>query len=146
MQSPYPHDPTKPMQPVPSYAAVPSGYGQMAPTTDYEMIPGYGPLYPVVYAARPPYRMKAVGSFVFGIIGFLLLPAFGLGFLFGIFAVAEGHSAMKEFSRDIMPRSGRALAFTGILLGWISIAIGAIAILVAIAFAGAIASAISSFA
>ena len=91
-------------------------------------------------AARPTSAL-AITSLVSGILGWTLLP-----FLGSIAAVICGHMARAEIRRD--PNlDGDGMAVAGLVLGWVSIALGVLAILlviVAILFFGGLAAFIAA--
>ena len=91
-------------------------------------------------AARPTSAL-AITSLVSGILGWTLLP-----FLGSIAAVICGHMARAEVRRD--PNlDGDGMAVAGLVLGWVSIALGVLAILlviVAILFFGGLAAFIAA--
>lgn len=112
----------------PGYAPAP-GYGapaaQPSPQVGY---PAYGtPSYPV-YAAPRPTSGLAVASLVCGLAGFLLswlvVPA-----LASIAAVICGHMALKQ-TKTNPALGGRGMAFAGLILGYVGVAVLAFVIVV----------------
>ena len=65
---------------------------------------------------------KAVASLVCGIGGFVLLPV-----VLSVLALVFGHQARREI-RERPGEGGEGLATAGIVLGWIGVALGAVAI------------------
>ncbi|HEY8961436.1 MAG TPA: GYF domain-containing protein [Luteolibacter sp.] len=90
----------------------------------------YGPYY-----ASPPTSGLAIASMVCGLVGFLLCYFCAL---LGIPAVICGHMALKQMNESSLPMSGRGMALTGLILGYLWIGLSLLAIF-AIAF-GAISS------
>ena len=139
--------------PAPDYGQQPSapGYGQQPPAPGYGQqppAPGYGQQYQQPYGQQPgqpqqPYGQPAYGqpapgytqpygqpaakspilsilSLVGGILGIVLNIAWGIGFLFGIAAVVLGF-----IGRNKEPQA-KGFWLTGIILGFVSIAIAII--------------------
>lgn len=121
--------------PPPGYGQQPPapGYGQQPPAPGYQQPygqqPGYGqpaygqpaPGYAQPYgqpAAKSP--ILSILSLVGGIVGIVLNLAWGIGFLFGIAAIVLGF-----IGRNKEPQA-RGFSLTGIILGFVSIAIAII--------------------
>ncbi|CAN5145821.1 hypothetical protein BH23VER1_BH23VER1_32970 [soil metagenome] len=86
------------------------------------------PLSDVPYPPPPPGRTTpglTVASFVCGLVSIVL----GLGALTGIPAVILGHMAMKLYRTEPEIHEGRGLAVAGLVLGYISIALTVLGIL-----------------
>jgi hypothetical protein len=79
-------------------------------------------------AVYPRTSSMAIVSLIFGILAYVFLPFVG-----ALIAVICGHSARAEIRRA-MPGTidGDGLALTGLILGWIQLAVTAIAIAFAI--------------
>ena len=86
---------------------------------------GYG------YAA-PQTNQKALWSMILGILSIV-----ACGLLAGIPALILGSSAKKEIAAAGGAQSGEGMATAGVILGWISVAISVVVLLV---FAGGVAS------
>ena len=106
-------------------------------TTEPQLPPVSPPPSPAPYPAPRQTSALAITSLVSGILGWTLLP-----FLGSIAAVICGHMARAEIRRD--PNlDGDGMAVAGLVLGWVSIAFGVLAILlviVAILFFGGLAA------
>lgn len=79
-----------------------------------------GPRYPG--APRRGISGLAVASLVLGILGILLIPAFGFGAVFGFPAIILGHVAGWKLRRAAEAGAGAALA--GLILGYLAVAAG----------------------
>jgi hypothetical protein len=80
--------------------------------------------YQVVYTVRPPVRGTAITGFVLAIVAFvlLLIPVVpGIGALLGLPSVILGHVALRQFSHDLRPRSGKELAIASLPIGYLAI-------------------------
>ncbi len=77
----------------------------------------------------------AIVSLVAGILGWTLLPFFG-----SIGAIITGHMARGEIRRSAGALDGDGLAITGLVLGWGSIIVTIVGILIAVMFFGSIAA------
>lgn len=77
----------------------------------------------------------AVISLVAGILGWTLLP-----FLGSLGAIITGHMARSEIRRAAGTVDGNGLAIAGLVLGWGSVVVTIIGILVAVMFFGGIAA------
>ena len=116
-------------------------------TTEPNLPPASPPPSPALPPAAPPAPVArptsalAITTLVSGILGWTLLP-----FLGSIAAVICGHMARAEIRRD--PNlDGDGMAVAGLVLGWVSIALGVLAILlviVAILFFGGLAAFIAA--
>ena len=112
-------------------------------TTEPQLPPVSPPPSPAPYPTPAPRQTSALAitSLVSGILGWTLLP-----FLGSIAAVICGHMARAEIRRD--PNiDGDGMAVAGLVLGWVSIAFGVLAILlviVAILFFGGLAAFIAA--
>ena len=98
------------------------------------------PLPPAPTAGRETSAL-AVTSLIGGILGWTLLPLLG-----SLAAVICGHMARAEIRRD--PNlDGDGMALAGLILGWVSIGLGVLAILAVvfiILFAGGLAAFLAS--
>ncbi|GAA4799787.1 DUF4190 domain-containing protein [Lysobacter hankyongensis] len=77
----------------------------------------------------------AVISLVAGILGWTLLP-----FLGSLGAIITGHMARSEIRRAAGTVDGNGLAIAGLVLGWGSVVVTVIGILLAVLFFGGIAA------
>jgi hypothetical protein len=77
----------------------------------------------------------AVISLVAGILGWTLLP-----FLGSLGAIITGHMARSEIRRSAGTVDGNGLAIAGLVLGWGSVVVTVIGILLAVMFFGGIAA------
>ena len=77
----------------------------------------------------------AVISLIAGILGWSLLPLLG-----SVGAIVTGHMARREIRRSAGTLDGDGLALTGLVLGWASVLLSVIGVLVAILFFGGIAA------
>lgn len=77
----------------------------------------------------------AVVSLVFGILGWTLIPVIG-----AIVAVITGHMARAEIRRSAGLLEGDGLAVAGLVLGWLSIALGLAALAIFLLFFGGVAA------
>ncbi len=96
-------------------------------------------------AARRPYREDtamnaaaprttsslAIVSLVFGILGWTFLPGVG-----AIVAVVTGHLARGEIRRSAQSLDGDGLAVGGLVLGWLMIAMGLMAVAMFVVLGG----------
>ncbi|AKC85583.1 DUF4190 domain-containing protein [Pseudoxanthomonas suwonensis] len=76
----------------------------------------------------------AIASLVSGILGWTLLP-----FLGALVAIITGHMARGEIRAANGQLDGDGLAVAGLVLGWVSMALILVAIVVVFAFLGGIA-------
>lgn len=77
----------------------------------------------------------AVLSLIAGILGWTLLP-----FLGSIAAIITGHLARGQIRREPQRYDGDGLALGGLILGWSSVIIAVLTVIVAILFFGGIAA------
>jgi len=92
--------------PVPAgYPAAPAGY----PAAPYTGHPGYANNY-------GPTSGLAITSMICGIMGFVTCIIF-----LGIPAVICGHMALKQISESELPRGGRGMAISGLIMGYIQV-------------------------
>jgi small-conductance mechanosensitive channel len=75
----------------------------------------------------------AVVSLVSGLLGWSILPLLG-----SIVAIITGHMARAEIRRNPDTLEGDGLAIAGLVLGWLSIALGILAIIAIFLFFGGI--------
>jgi len=80
-----------------------------------------------------PNSSLAVVSLVCGLLGWTLLP-----FLGSIVAIITGHMARAEIRRNPEALDGDGLAIAGLVLGWVSVALGLLAIVALVLFFGGI--------
>lgn len=76
----------------------------------------------------------AVISLVAGILGWTLMPVLG-----SLAAIITGHMARAEIRRDPGRLEGDGLAITGLILGWVNVALVVLAILAIFLFFGGLA-------
>lgn len=154
MSSPYPGDPYNTYDPYSSYrepSYQESSYEQPAyqqpayqqPPYQQPWVSGYPIIQPII-VVNPPTNGKAIASMVLGICIILaactfsalspLAALFGLGT--GIPAVILGHLALRQINASGGTQGGQGMAITGLVLGYISIAVGLIAAFLAILFFG----------
>jgi Domain of unknown function (DUF4190) len=82
----------------------------------------------------------AIFSLVAGILGWTLLPWLG-----SIGAIIAGHMARGEIRRSAGTIDGDGFAITGLVLGWGSVIVTLVGILVAVMFFGGIAALLAWF-
>ena len=80
--------------------------------------------------ARPTSAL-AIASVVFGVLGWSLLPVIG-----GIAAILFGHMARSEIRREAGTMDGDGLAVVGLVLGYASVLLAALALLAIFLFLG----------
>lgn len=112
--SPYvpPTYPTPPSYPTPpAYGAAP-GYGTPPPQTPPVAAYGYGG-----YGAARRTNGMAIAALVLSILGFVwVLPLIG-----SLLGAILGHVALGQIARS--NEGGRALALTGVIVGWVGVAL-----------------------
>jgi hypothetical protein len=113
--------------PSPLPAAPEYGYTP-APAPQYGYAAGYGG-----YGATPPYvavtpQIKtngmAIGAMVVSIVGLALLPCYGGGGLLGLVGAILGHASRRQIKAN--RESGDGMALAGVIIGWITFALGLI--------------------
>lgn len=77
----------------------------------------------------------AILSLISGILGWTLLPLLG-----SIAAIITGHMARGQIRRDPQRYDGDGLAIGGLILGWASVILGILTIIVVIVFFGGLAA------
>jgi hypothetical protein len=82
------------------------------------------------YYHSAPTSGLAIASMVCGLVGFMLCYFCAL---LGIPAVICGHMALKQMNESPLPMTGRGMAITGLILGYLWIALTLLAIF-AVAF------------
>ncbi|MBB2976752.1 hypothetical protein FHX49_002338 [Microbacterium endophyticum] len=97
--------------PVPPTPPTPDMY---APPAPYQT-PGYA------YQAQPPMNSMAIIAFVSSLVGMFVLPLIA-----SIVAVITGHISLKQLKSS--GESGRALALSGTIIGWVGVGIWALVI------------------
>lgn len=76
----------------------------------------------------------AIVSLIFGLLSWIGLPLIG-----AIVAVVTGHLARSEINRSPEQFEGDGLALTGLILGWLNIALSVLAIAAIFVFFGGMA-------
>jgi hypothetical protein len=105
-----PYNPQQPPQTPSPYAAPPAA-------------PAYGaPVYGAPAYAAPATNTLAVVSLIGGIASWVVLP-----FVAAIVAVITGHMSLGQIKRT--GESGRGMALTGVILGWVNIGLSVLAAL-----------------
>ena len=82
----------------------------------------------------------ATVSLIFGILSWCLLPIIG-----AIVAIITGHMARGEIKRSNGTLDGDGLATIGLVLGWVHLAVIALAVLMFVLFFGGLAILIAFF-
>ncbi|MGO1068289.1 DUF4190 domain-containing protein [Lysobacter sp. CA199] len=80
-------------------------------------------------------NVLAILSLIFGILGWSLLPFIG-----SIAAIVTGHMARGQIRREPERFEGDGLAIGGLVLGWASVIMGILTVVVVIAFFGGLAA------
>ena len=97
--------------------------------TDYPAAPPPppppGPASP--YGAVPQNSGKATAALVLGILGVV-----ACGFIAGIPAIIVGKQAQREIDASNGWLTGRGMATAGIVMGWIEVALGILAVVVVV--------------
>jgi len=73
--------------------------------------------------ARGETNALAIVSLVFGILGWTLLPVLGI-----IVAIVTGHIGLNQIRRSNGAQQGEGLAIAGLILGYLGLALGLLAI------------------
>jgi hypothetical protein len=108
------------------------GYAQQQP---YPTSPGYAgyPGYPAsVMVPTQSTNGMAIASLVVSLVGLVSLSCYGVGGIIGLVGAILGHVGKRQITERGEGGSGMALA--GIIIGWITVAIG-VAILAFLVFA-----------
>ena len=77
----------------------------------------------LIVSMRTNYNGLSLLSLVSGILGFCFLPVAG-----SIAAVVSGRMALSHFQTDPQPGNNQNLAQVGVILGWIGIGLGIMAV------------------
>jgi hypothetical protein len=77
----------------------------------------------------------AIVSLVSGILGWTLVPWIG-----SIVAIITGHMARAEIKRNPDTMEGDGMALGGLILGWLSVGLGLLAVVAIILFFGGLAA------
>lgn len=85
----------------------------------------------------PQSNTKALLSLIAGIFGWTLLP-----FLGSVAALILGHMARAEIRRSAGQQVGDGLAVAGLVLGWLSVVVWLVGILLTILFFGGLVTAL----
>ena len=83
------------------------------------------------YAPAPPTNTLAMVSLVSGILGWVLIPI-----LASIVAIVTGHMARTQIRESMGAEGGDGLALAGLILGYASVAINCLAILLVLLLLG----------
>ena len=122
--------------PVPTPMPMPPEYGYPpAPAPTYGYAAGYGgygatPYVPI--APQPKTNGMAIGAMVVSIVGLALLPCYGGGGLLGLVGAILGHVSRRQIKAS--KESGEGMALAGVIIGWITTALGLIIVGVVVAF------------
>ncbi|MFV0320085.1 MAG: DUF4190 domain-containing protein [Microbacterium sp.] len=95
------------------------------PTTPYpaqQPIPPYAPPAYGGYPAGPKYNVLAIVSFVSSLVGVLLIPVIGQ-----IVGIITGHISLGQLKRS--GENGRGLALAGTIIGWVSLGLAILGII-----------------
>ncbi|WP_396658021.1 DUF4190 domain-containing protein [Microbacterium sp.] len=101
------------------YGAPQQPYGA-AP--QYAAAPGYGG-----YPAGPKYNVMAIVSFVSSLVGLFVIPIIGQ-----IVGIITGHISLNQLKTS--GENGRGLALAGTIIGWVSLGLAVLAIILIFAF------------
>ncbi len=101
------------------YGAPQQPYGA-AP--QYAAAPGYGG-----YPAGPKYNVMAIVSFVSSLVGLFVIPIIGQ-----IVGIITGHISLNQLKTS--GENGRGLALAGTIIGWVSLGLAILAIILIFAF------------
>ena len=144
MSNPYPGDPNNPSQP-PAYGSQPYG-GSQPP---YGSQPVYGqPQQVLAVPVAQPKSGKAIASMIlgFGIILPLcdiIIPFIGLLTIpTAVIGVILGHIALNDIKKSGGTLGGKGMAITGLVLGYISIGLLAVVILILLLVLGSLGAAV----
>ena len=85
----------------------------------------------------PQSNTKALLSMIAGILGWTLLP-----FLGSVAAIILGHMARAEIRRSAGQQVGDGLAVAGLVLGWLSVVVWLVGVLLTILFFGGLVTAL----
>ncbi len=85
----------------------------------------------------PQSNTKALLSLIAGILGWTLLP-----FLGSVAAIILGHMARAEIRRSAGQQVGDGLAVAGLVLGWLSVVVWLVGVLLTILFFGGLVTAL----
>lgn len=101
----------------------------VAPTTPVQApAPSHGARVPAVYMIKPPIVGLTVAALCFGIpaLGMALVPVVGviIGTFLGVIAIVCGHWGVRKIDYSPEPLSGRGMATTGLITGYLAIVVG----------------------
>ncbi len=85
------------------------------------------PVYPYSAGPQNPPTVLSLLSMIFGIVGVAVSCCYGAGFLFSVAGVVLGHLGLKR-------ESARGMALTGLITGYVGLAMVLIWVVVAIGF------------
>tara|TARA_B100001146_G_C15800722_1_gene272486 strand:+ start:49 stop:444 length:396 start_codon:yes stop_codon:yes gene_type:complete len=105
------------------------------PAQGPEVLSGSAPAYGAIYAVKPPTNGLSIASLIAGIIAFLSGWTGLFGLVVAAAAIVCGHLAISQISqlaRAGQPRSGKGLAITGLVLGYIAAATAAVVLIIAV--------------
>jgi Domain of unknown function (DUF4190) len=110
----------------PGYYAAPAPYEQAYPAAPYQY--GYSPYGP----PQRPTDGLAIASLIVSCVSVLTLCAYGAGAIIGVVGAILGHVARRRIRESGAQGDGMALA--GIIVGWITTALGAAGIAFLVTF------------
>jgi len=133
---PAPQPPEQPAQPVPQPAAAqPAANPYAQPSSTPYGQAGGAPYGSPAYAGAPQEKTNvlAIVALSLGIAGLTILPLLG-----SIGGIITGHMSLGQIKRT--GEKGRALGLTGLILGYVGLAVGVLLIILVVSFFGLIAS------
>ena len=87
----------------------------------------------------PPTNTKALLALIAGVLGWTLLP-----FLGSVGAIILGHMARADIRRSAGQQAGDGFAVTGLVLGWLSVILWLLGVVLAILFFGGLVAALAA--
>jgi hypothetical protein len=119
----------------PSWPAQQPPYQDSAPPASpagYSGYPGYGYGPPAPVPAGPPTNGMAVAAMVLSISGIATLICYGAGALLAIVGAILGHVARKQIRER--GEAGDGMALAGVIVGWITVALGVLGLAAIVIF------------
>jgi hypothetical protein len=111
--------PPPPPPPPPVAAAAPPGYPQPAP--GYPQVPQqYGYAVP----ATPTTSGRAIAVMVLGIVGIVMVCAYGIGLVCAIVALSLAPGAKREIRASNGWKTGEGMVKAGVICSWITVGLG----------------------